>query len=266
MFLKAGPTGRRLKAGSKKFEHEISLGVAIIPPPRWKKGEYNDLVFSRVGGIIITMSGIIDFFVPKEKKFFKYMQLQVSYLDKCLKQLIKISRNNKANGRQLQKTLNYISQNNEKAETCIKEIRNALHQTFITPIDRDEIQSLCTNINRIIDSVEKITAGLYFYKIKKKDAYFLAQIEILEKSVQTIEKMFGELLNLKKNRSYIDTLRQLEKKADNIFRKAITDLFTNGHNPIEVIKQKEIYELTEEAIDDTKAVGDIFETVLINNS
>lgn len=211
------------------------------------------------------MSGIIDLFVPREKKFFIELEKQIEILDDCFRQLDFLSQKGKVNFKQLEKVLNKVIKKSDEADKINQGIINSLHQTFITPIDRDEIQNLSTNINRIIDSIEKIIAGVFYYKIEKNDKYFLAQLAILQKSIKELKSMFNKPLSAKGHRDSILTIRRQEKEGDRIFRKAIGYLFNNSHNPIDVIKLRELYTVTEDAIDDTKVVGDIFEMVLINN-
>lgn len=212
------------------------------------------------------MSGIIDFFIPKDKKFFEYLNQQISLLNNCVNHLNSLTQKKKVNRKQFKKALLFTRQISEKTDKLTQEVTNALHQTFITPIDRDEIQSLSTNLNRIIDSVEKIIASIYYFKIEKIDTYFIKQIKILQETVSILKMMFKKPLNIKGNRSAIEKVKYLEKKGDDTYRQAIGNLFNNSHSTMEVIKQKEIYQIIEEAIDEAKVTTEVFETVLINNS
>ena len=140
-----------------------------------------------------------------------------------------------------------------------------MQKTFITPIDREEIKSLVQSVNNIIDSIKKIVNCILYFKIKKLDIYFLQQLKTLNQIVITLKLIFEKPLLLERNMIHIEVIKKLEQKADDIFQTAIGKLFENNHNPIEIIKQKEMYEITEDAIDDAKRIVDILETVLINN-
>ncbi|MCL5432688.1 MAG: DUF47 family protein [Patescibacteria group bacterium] len=212
------------------------------------------------------MSGIIDLLVPREKRFLEYIDKQVIILDECTKKLNKITKNGSLNSKNFKTTLGFISKKSDESDDIARDTIAALHKTFITPIDREEIKSLALSINHFIDSIEEVANGIYDFKIKKFDDYFLKQIKILNESVDVLRLIFEKPLFLKRNRQYIEDIKELERKGDSVFRKAIGELFNNGHTPIEIIKQKELYEAAEDAIDDAKNIVDILETVLINNS
>lgn len=212
------------------------------------------------------MSGFIDFFVPREKKFFEQFQNQVKLLYSGAESLTAMSKKNPPTTFELKKTLAFIEDKSDESEKISHEITEYLHQTFITPIDREEIQAISTNINRVIDSIEKIAAGILFFKIKKLDRYFLKQLIVLKKTAETLTLIFQNPLSIKANRPHLETVRKLEKEGDELFKKGIGYIFNNNHSAIDVIKQKELYEITEEAIDDMQFIADIMQTVLINHS
>lgn len=211
------------------------------------------------------MSGIIDLFIPKEKKFFDCLSQQITLLTESVKKLNELN-NHLIKQQELEKTLHYIKKRSEQANVISIDIVNFLHQTFITPIDREEIKVLSTSIIRIIDSIEKISASLYYFKIKKIDTSLVKQLVILEESINNLASIFKHPLLIKKNKQYIDSIKNLENDADDLYRKSLGSLFTNAHAPLEILKQKELYEITEEAIDDTKYLAELLEMVLINNS
>lgn len=210
------------------------------------------------------MSGIIDLFVPKDKKFLQYIDSQAGLLDDCAKQLNKISKKGKIDSIQLHKTLNYINKKSEESDLITRETISFLHKTFITPIDREEIKALTTNLNHIIDSIKKIVNCILYFKIEKLDSHLLEQLKILDQIITTLKLIFKEPLHLEKNRADMENIKKHEDKADEVFKKAMGGLF-DCRDPIKIIKQKEMYEITEDAIDDTRKIVDILETVLINN-
>ena len=212
------------------------------------------------------MVKIIDLFIPREKKFFDYLDRQISLLDDCIKKLSELSKTKNNKPEQLEKTLLYMRKKSDEGDRNAREITNSLHQTFITPIDREEIQSLSTSISGVIDSVENISASLFYFKIKKLDSYFLQQLEILGTATSVLKNIFKGSFVFKKHKANIEKIKELEDTADDVFIKSVGYIFNNHHNAIAIIKQKELYEYAEEAIDGVKHIADILEAVLINNS
>lgn len=83
--------------------------------------------------------------------------------------------------------------------------------------------------------------------------------------VDTLKLIFKNPLSIKENRSLIDKVIRLEKEADTIYTEGMTDLFKRKYDAIEIIKLKELYDITEDAIDEIKYIADIMETVLITH-
>lgn len=211
------------------------------------------------------MSGILDLFVPKDKKFFEYLNKQIVLLNEASK-ILDAFVSKEYDKKRLDKYLKRIKANSLEVDEISLEITNTLHKTFITPIDRDEIKSLSTNIALIIDSFEKIITSISYLEIKRLDNNFLKQVELLQKAVKSLEFLFVEPLSAKRNRETLQKINLLEKEADGLYRRAIGELFTKKKNAIEILKSRELYDVVENAIDDIRVTSDILETIIINNS
>lgn len=211
------------------------------------------------------MAGILDLFIPKEKKFFEYIDKQIAFLDESsslLNSLIK----ERASEKKFHKGVLLLHHKSDQADHISREIVTHLHKTFITPIDRDEIKALSTHLGFIVDSHEKIASIIYYLKIKKLPVHFLKQIKILMEAVRLLKYIFEEPLSRKRNEETIEKVKELERKADSVYSMAIAELFSNGKNAIEIIKRKELYDTVEDTIDDICYVSDLLETIIINNS
>ncbi len=208
------------------------------------------------------MSGLLDLFVPREKKFFEKINLQIELLANAsekLKQLKKTDNNIKS-------LITVLQGYSEKSEKVSIDIMLNLRETFITPIDREDIQSISASLNRAINSLEKIASSALCYRLTTLDIYSLQQISLLQKTISIIQKLFQKPLNTKMNHPLIEQIKNLEKKADNVFRESLLHLFSKKNNPMEVIRYKNVYESIEDAIDDIKSITNILETVLMMNS
>lgn len=211
------------------------------------------------------MAGILDLFIPKEKKFFEYIDKQIAFLDESsslLNSLIK----ERANEKKFHKGVLLLHHKSDQADHISREIVTHLHKTFITPIDRDEIKALSTHLGFIVDSHEKIASIIYYLKIKKLPMHFLKQVKILMEAVRLLKYIFEEPLSRKRNEETIEKVKELERKADSVYSMAIAELFSDGKNAIEIIKRKELYDTVEDTIDDICYVSDLLETIIINNS
>ena len=211
------------------------------------------------------MSGIIDLFIPKEKKFFSYLTRQVSILVECSSRLAALSKPKNTTLVYFKTTFKHAQKQSDVTTEISKEIIIALHETFITPIDREEIQSLSLNLSRSLDILEKIAASVLYLRVKKLDASFLKQLLLLEEAAQELKAIFDQPLVKKHNLKHIERIKEIEEEADEVFGKATGHLYNNGHNAIEILKQKELYDFAEEAIDAVRSTADLLDIILINN-
>lgn len=208
----------------------------------------------------------MDFFVPREKKFFELLEKQVLLLHISMKVLLKSLDGATLQDAKLKKSFNFIEKKSDESDVLSHQIVDFLHQTFITPINREYIQALSVNFNRVNDSIEKISSSILFFKIRKLESYFIKQIKILHQMTYILTLMFKNPLAFKVNRMHIEKIHVLEHKADQLYKLGITHIFNNQHSSIDVIKEKELYEIAEDTIDEIKYIADIMQTILINHS
>lgn len=212
------------------------------------------------------MAGILDLFIPKEKKFFEYLDKQIVLLDESSRLLNSLIIRDGKDEKKFYKDVGLLHHKSDTVDQISREIINHLHKTFITPIDRDEIKALSTHLGFIVDSHEKIASIIYYLKIKELDKHFLRQMKILKKAVRLLKYVFEEPLSPRRNEETIEKIKEMERQADAAYSLAIRELFSNGANAIEIIKRKELYDMVEDTIDDICYVSDLLETIIINNS
>lgn len=210
------------------------------------------------------MRGIIDLFVPREKKFFELLSQQNQLFKESMALLYK-NRKKLFSSSSLKEIENSFHTKRQKEEEITRTIIHSLHQTFITPIDSAEILGLTSGFHRLFVSLEKIIFGFKYLKLPENDLVFEKQISLLYEITESLNHFFPSLLH-KKNREIIKKIVSLEEEADKIYQKAMVEIFSNNLSPIDLIKKRELYELCENAIDDTKAIADLMESILINHS
>lgn len=212
------------------------------------------------------MSGVIDFFIPREKKFFEHLQKQIGLLETCALKLYTTTNKSKPKEAELKKLLHFIEEKSDKSTRISRQIIDELHQTFITPIDREEIQNLSVNINRVNDTLEKIASSILFFKLKKLNIYFVKQLSVIGKIVHVLTLIFVNPLSQRPNQLHIEKIHSLEVDGDKLYKQGMSYIFNNNTSPIDIIKQKELFDIAEDAVDEMEYISDIIQTVLINHS
>ena len=154
----------------------------------------------------------------------------------------------------------------QEGDRITHDIIRRLNETFVTPIDREDIYELASALDDIVDYTEEVADYLGLYKIEApmEQAQRLAHV-LLQASRQIAEAM-PRLRGFKDMSHYTVEINRLENDGDRITREAIASLFDNGIDPMVVIRWKDIYERLEQAIDSTERVANILEGIVIKNS
>ncbi len=145
----------------------------------------------------------------------------------------------------------------------------ALHKTFITPIERDDIHRLITKMDDIMDYVEAAADRILLYEIHTMTPEVINLADVLVRQVQQTLEALRMLRNLKNADAIIKKCIEInrhENEADTVLRSALARLFKEEKDVFLVIKWKEIYENLETATDRCEDVANILEGVVLENA
>ena len=146
------------------------------------------------------------------------------------------------------------------------DIIQRLNQTFVTPIDREDIYALASALDDVVDYTEEVADYLGLYKIEAPMEQAQALAHVLHAAARQISEAMPRLRGFKDISHFTVEINRLENDGDRITREAIASLFDNGIDPMVVIRWKDIFERLEEAIDATEHVANILEGIVIKNS
>lgn len=146
------------------------------------------------------------------------------------------------------------------------EIIKRLNTTYVTPIDREDIYGLATQMDDIADFIEEAADFLGLYKIEAPMEQALALTKVLVASCEQLAAGIEHLPDFKDLDKYWIEIHRLENEGDRISRDAVASLFSNGIDPMVVIRWKDIFAVLEEAIDATETAAQILEGIVIKNS
>ena len=146
------------------------------------------------------------------------------------------------------------------------EIIKRLNTTFVTPIDREDIYGLATQMDDIVDFAEEAADFLGLYKIEAPMEQAGALTKVLVSSCEQLAAGLEHLPEFKDLEKYWIEIHRLENEGDRISRDAVASLFSNGIDPMFVIRWKDIFAVLENAIDATEDAAQILEGIVIKNS
>ena len=145
-----------------------------------------------------------------------------------------------------------------------------LHATFITPLDRDEILSLISRLDDILDFVDAAGHRMELFEVREVPGEMVELGEVLVRTQDQVAELIGTLRRLKKKADLehlLIEINRLENEGDRLHRSGIAALFHDyKSDPLMVIKLKEMYEILETAIDYCEDVADVVESIVLEHS
>jgi predicted phosphate transport protein (TIGR00153 family) len=162
-----------------------------------------------------------------------------------------------------------VKQIEHECDEITHAVVEGLHKTFITPIDRNDIYTLITKMDDIMDFVEAAADRLALYEVQTMTKEVGDLARCLVQSAEHVLSAVSGIRDLGKPNGILQhciEINRLENVADGILRSALARLFREEKDPIAVIKWKEIYETLESATDRCEDVANIIEGVVLENS
>jgi predicted phosphate transport protein (TIGR00153 family) len=154
----------------------------------------------------------------------------------------------------------------QEGDRITHDIVRRLNTTFVTPIDREDIYALATQMDDIVDFTEEAADFLGLYKIEAPMEQATALTKVLVASCEQLAMGLEKLPSFKDLDKYWIEIHRLENDGDRISRDAVASLFSNGIDPMVVIRWKDMFAVLEEAIDATETAAQIIEGIVIKNS
>jgi predicted phosphate transport protein (TIGR00153 family) len=154
----------------------------------------------------------------------------------------------------------------QEGDRITHDIIKRLNQTFVTPIDREDIYGLASALDDVVDFTEEAADFLILYKVEAPMEQAVQLAEVLVSACRQIAEAMPRMRGFKDISHYTVEVNRLENDGDRISREAMAALFDGGIDPMVVIRWKDIYERLEQAIDATERVANILEGIVIKNS
>ena len=156
-----------------------------------------------------------------------------------------------------------------QADKITHDTLGQLHTSFITPFDRDEIHQLINSMDDILDVIQDVAESMTLYDIRHVPAEAKALAEVTEQSCIRVRSLVGLLHSMENGPAILKLcheIDELESDADRMLRAAMSKVFREEPNVLQVIKLKEMYELLEAVTDRCKDVAGTVEAIVLENS
>jgi uncharacterized protein Yka (UPF0111/DUF47 family) len=200
----------------------------------------------------------------KEDMFFELLEASAQEARNSVQALVKLS---KALDKPIE--LEDFARSRRKDKEITAQIRNAVYTTFVTALEREDIESLCNALYRIPKTVEKFSERVLLAPHQVRGVDFSKQIDLLDQGADCVVQMIRSLRkgsNLDEIKALNDRLQQVEGEADKFMLELYRDLFSGKHDPVKVIVLKDLFELLEKIIDRCRDVGNVISQIVLKNS
>jgi uncharacterized protein len=141
-----------------------------------------------------------------------------------------------------------------------------LHQTFITPFDREDIHALAAALDDVLDYVHAAAERLVMYKISSAPPQAVGLADVIIRQASELQKAVSSLDKHDYVLERCVEINRLENEADTLARTALAGLFEREKDPISLIKQKELIEVLETATDKAEDAANILESVVLKSA
>ncbi|OFZ55744.1 MAG: phosphate transport regulator [Bdellovibrionales bacterium RIFOXYC1_FULL_54_43] len=201
--------------------------------------------------------------IPKEEKFFvMFKSMTHNTIEGAL--LLKDMLDNFENPVQSQRKIKDIE---HKGDSMTHDIISKLNKSFVTPFDREDIYALSAKLDDILDLIDAAAVRIVMYNVDKPTPEAKELGFLILKGCQAIDKAV-EMLggDVEAMSQYWVEVNDIENEADRVSRDAVSRLFDEEKDPIQLIKWKEIYETLERVTDKCEDVANILESIVVKNA
>lgn len=158
-----------------------------------------------------------------------------------------------------------ITEAEQAGDTITHQTIKRLRETWITPLDRNDIHGLISHMDDVLDLIEAAAERVVLFQVCTAAPEAAALSEYLVRACETLAQALGLLPSLKAP-AILDLcveVNRLENAADTLYRKALSELFQPGNDPLMVMKWRDIFDCLESAVDRCEDVANILEGIVL---
>ena len=152
------------------------------------------------------------------------------------------------------------------ADETTHAIVRRVNKTFVTPFDREDIYSLASGLDDVMDDMDEVVDLILLYEVKVLPPELSLQVEVLQRCAEVTAAAMPSLRSMSGLEDYWIEINWLENAGDKNHRRTLARLFSGEFKTLEVLKLKDIVEALESAIDAFERVANIVEQIAVKES
>lgn len=219
----------------------------------------------------MAFEGLVRWILPKEDHFFDFLEEQAILAHECAVALARVKNEPPKDVKEI------VHEVEKRGDKVVRDMEDALARTFVTPLDREDLHKLSGLIDDVLDRAYATASAFVMFGI---DTPSKPAVELIDTLVSASLFLKDAMPSLRKHdferiRTQTREIRALEKKGDEIYRGAMTALFTDKSGEgmygtaIEdaraLIREKEVIEILEEAVDGCEDVADFLNNLSVKH-
>ena len=153
-----------------------------------------------------------------------------------------------------------------EADQVTHEVVNRLDRTFITPLDREDIHQLSSDLDDVMDAMDGTARRAQIFRLGMAPQGVQRMVDVLQRMMGVLYEAVSRLKKGDDVIRYCVEAKELEEEGDSIYHESLGQLFERERDAIELIKWKEIYDNLEATLDQAEDVANVIESITIKHA
>lgn len=201
--------------------------------------------------------------LPREDEYFTFFSQMTEKIQEAANLLVEMMHDKRENFEAFTKR---IKDSEHDCDELTHRITTKLNKSFITPFDREDIYTLTVALDDVCDYIDAAARAILMYDIQEISEHTKSLAKVIQGLTMEINSAVSILKKPVAMNQHIVEIHRLENEADDVYFRAIGELFQNGSDPLRLIKMKELYEILENATDRCESVANIIESIVIKHT
>ena len=202
-------------------------------------------------------------FLPKEEQYFDLFVQMTLYISDAAQALSEMLTDKDADFEEYSQRIKGLE---HACDELTHSVSTRLNRSFITPFDREDIYTMSTALDDIVDLIDDAARAIVIFDVHEITEHARRFADVIQRMAAQLQEIVATLQRPKNVTPRLVEIHRLEHEGDDIYHAAIAELFKGAVDPLTVLKWKEIYEKLEAAVDRCEHVANIIESVIIKHS
>ena len=202
-------------------------------------------------------------FLPREEQYFDLFIQMTHYISEAARELKEMLADKNHDFEEYAQRIKGLE---HACDELTHNISTRLNKSFITPFDREDIYTMSTVLDDIVDLIDDAARAIIIFDVREITSHARSFADVIVRMAEQLQEIVATLKKPKNVTQRLVEIHRLENEGDDIYHAAIAELFHDSHNALTVLKWKEVYEKLEAAVDRCENVANIIESVIIKHT